>query len=55
MYGGEETDLSIGINYYFNKYFGIKLNCNYVHSGKHCNDFYRKDFIIPQARVQYIF
>lgn len=55
IYGGEETDLSIGINYYFNQYFGIKLNCSYVHSGKHCNDFYRKDLIIPQARVQYIF
>lgn len=55
IYGGEETDFSIGINYYFNKYFGIKLNCSYVHSGRHCNDFYRKELIIPQARVQYIF
>lgn len=55
IYGGEETDFSIGINYYFNKYFGIKLNCSYVHSGRHCNDFYRKDLIIPQVRVQYIF
>lgn len=55
IYGGEETDFSIGINYYFNNFFGIKLNCSYVHSGKYCNDFYRKDIIIPQARVQYKF
>ena len=53
--GGEEHDLSIGANFYLNKYLGIKLNGSYVWTGEHCNNFYQKDFFLVQARLQYVF
>lgn len=55
IYGGEETDLSVGVNWYLNSYFGVKLNGSYVWVGEHCNAFYRKDFFLAQLRLQYIF
>ena len=53
--GGEEKDLSVGFNFYLNRYLGIKLNGSYVWVGKHCNEFYQKDFFLAQLRLQYIF
>lgn len=53
--GGEEKDLSLGVNWYLNKYIGLKLNGSYVWVGDHCNSFYDKDFFIAQARIQYVF
>ena len=55
IYGGEEKDLSLGVNWYLNKYLGLKLNGSYVWTGAHCNSFYDKDFFLAQARIQYIF
>ena len=55
IYGGEETDLSLGVNWYINQYLGVKLNGSYVWVGKHCNAFYKKDFFLAQLRLQYIF
>lgn len=53
--GGEETDLSCGVNFYLNRYLGIKLNGSYVWTGSHCNAFYQKNIFLMQARMQYIF
>ena len=55
IYGGEEKDLSLGVNFYLNKYLGFKLNGSYVWVGDHCGSFYGKDFFLAQARLQYIF
>lgn len=52
---GEEKDLSLGINFYLNKYLAIKINGSYVWVGEHCNSFYQKDFFLAQVRMQYIF
>lgn len=53
--GGEETDLSLALNFYINKYFAVKVNGSYVWTGSHCNAFYRGNYFIAQARVQYVF
>lgn len=53
--GGEEKDLSLGVNFYLSRYIGMKLNGSYVWVGKHCNEFYQKDFFLGQIRLQYIF
>ncbi len=53
--GGVEKDLSVGGNFYLNRYIGIKLNGSYVWVGKHCNDFYKKNLFLVQMRLQYIF
>lgn len=55
IYGGEETDLSLGVNWYINQYLGVKLNGSYVWVGEHCNAFYKKDFFLAQLRLRYIF
>lgn len=55
IYGGVEKDLSLGVNFYLNKYIGFKVNGSYVFVGDHCGSFYGKDFFIAQARLQYIF
>ncbi|MCZ8372652.1 porin [Phocaeicola acetigenes] len=53
--GGEEKDLSLGVNFYLNQYLGVKLNGSYVWVGDHCNAFYKKNFFLTQLRLQYIF
>ena len=53
--GGEEKDLSLGVNFYLNQYLGVKLNGSYVWVGKHCNTFYQGDFFLAQLRLQYVF
>ena len=53
--GGEEKDLSLGINFYLNRYLGIKINGSYVWVGKFCNSFYQKNFFLSQLRLQYVF
>lgn len=53
--GGEEKDVSLGVNYYLNQYLGVKLSGSYVWVGKHCNEFYAKDFFLTQLRLQYVF
>lgn len=53
--GGEETDLSLALNFYINKYFAVKVNGSYVWTGSHCNAFYSGNYFIAQARVQYVF
>lgn len=55
IYGGSHTDLSLGANYYFNPYLSVKLNGSYTFVGTHCNPYYKKDFFLMQARLQYIF
>ena len=40
----EEKDLSLGINFYLNRYLGIKINGSYVWVGNFCNSFYQKNF-----------
>lgn len=53
--GGEEKDVSVGLNLYLNKYIGIKINGSYVWVGNHCNNFYQGNFFFAQTRLQYIF
>lgn len=53
--GGEEKDLSVGVNFYLNRYLGVKLNGSYVWVGNHCNEFYQDNFFLAQLRLQYIF
>lgn len=53
--GGEAYDLSLGLNFYLNQYIGVKVNGSYVFVGDHCNDFYRKDLLLGQVRLQYVF
>lgn len=55
IYGGSHTDLSLGVNYYFNPYLSVKLNGSYTFVGNHCNPYYKKDFFLMQTRLQYIF
>lgn len=55
IYGGEEKYLSLGVNWYLNKYLGVKFNGSYVWVGDHCDSFYDKNFFLFQARIQYIF
>lgn len=55
IYGGSASDLSLGVNYYFNPYLSVKLNGSYTFVGEHCNPFYRKNLFLTQARLQYIF
>lgn len=55
IYGGKESDLSLGANFYLNKYIGIKLSASYVFTGKNCNSFYSKNLFIGQLRLQYVF
>ena len=53
--GGRENDLSIGANFYLNKYIGIKLSGSYVFATMNCNAFYSKNMLIGQVRLQYVF
>ena len=53
--GGEENDFSLGANFYFNKYFAVKLNGSYVWTDSHCNPYFKKDMFIVQTRLQYVF
>lgn len=55
IHGGEEKDVSLGVNWYPNKYIGLKINGSYVWVGKHCNNFYNKNLLLVQTRLQYIF
>ena len=50
-----KKNLSLGVNWYLNKYLGVKFNGSYVWVGDHCDSFYDKNFFLLQARVQYIF
>lgn len=53
--GGEEKDLSVGVNFYLNQYLGVKLSSSYVWTGENCNAFYKKNLFLTQLRLQYIF
>lgn len=55
LWGGEEKDLSLGVNFYLNPYIGIKINGSYVWVGEHCHTFYQKNLLLFQTRLQYIF
>ena len=53
--GGEETDLSLALNFYINRYFAVKINGTYVWTGNNCNEYYKGDYFVAQARLQYVF
>ena len=48
-------DRSVGANFYLNKYLAVKANCSYVFVGDNCNEFYQKDLLLGQIRIQYVF
>ena len=54
IFGGEETDLSLGVNFYIDRHIGIKFNFGYVWPGRHCNPLYSKNLFLAQVRLQYI-
>lgn len=35
LMGGRMSDITVGLNYYFSKYFGAKINYSFVQIGKH--------------------
>ena len=53
--GGKESDLSLGVNYYLSRHFGLKLDVHYVFVGDGCHAFYTKDCCMGQLRLQYVF
>ena len=53
--GGEEWDFSLGLNYYFNRFFAIKFSGSYVVPLDSCNKIYSKKMFLSQMRLQYIF
>lgn len=55
LWGGKESDLSLGVNYYPNRHLGVKLDMHYVFVGDGCNAFYTKDCCMGQVRLQYVF
>ena len=55
IWGGEQKDISIGLNYYINKYIGIKLNYSYLMPGASIKEISRKNFSVFQGRFQFIF
>lgn len=55
IYGGKQNDLSLGVNYYANKYMGVKLNGSYTMVGDDCQSFYTKNFFLMQLRLEYVF
>lgn len=52
--GGAQKDFSVGLNYYFNKHVGVKLNYSYVLPGSHIKEISSKNFSLFQARFQFI-
>lgn len=55
VFGGKEADFSLGVNFYLNKYLGLKLNGSYVWTGSNCNEGYDDNLFVAQVRLQYIF
>lgn len=53
--GGSENDISLGLNYYVNRYISVKVNGSYTFVGENCNPYFKKDFLLIQGRLQYIF
>ncbi len=52
--GGAQKDISLGLNYYINKYIGVKVNYSYVMPGSHIKEISDKNFGVLQARFQFI-
>lgn len=55
VYGGEESDYSIGLNFYFNRYLAAKLNIGALVPHGNCNPFYDRALFLAQLRLQYVF
>lgn len=55
IFGGEHTDISLGVNYFFNKYFAAKLNVNYTFVADGASSVYRSNFLSSVLRLQYCF
>ncbi len=55
LYGGSHSDVSVGANFYINKYVGMKLNFGYLIPGENTLPFYKEDLFIGQLRLQYAF
>lgn len=54
IWGGKEQDITLGINYFINKYIGVKLNYTHMWTDSHAVGGKEKfDFI--QGRFQFSF
>lgn len=53
--GGEQKDISVGLNYYINKYIGVKLNYSYMIPGANIKEISNQNFSVVQGRFQFIF
>lgn len=54
VFGGREQDVTVGVNYFFNKYIAARLNYTRVMVGDHAPGG-KEDFDLVQARVQFSF
>ena len=52
--GGAQKDFSIGMNYYFNRHIGVKVNYSYVIPDSSAKEINGENFGIVQARIQFI-
>lgn len=55
IWGGEQKDISVGLNYYINKYIGVKLNYSYMIPGANIKEISNQNFSVVQGRFQFIF
>lgn len=55
IWGGEQKDISVGLNYYINKYIGVKLNYSYMMPGANIKEISNQNFSVVQGRFQFIF
>lgn len=55
VYGGVESDCSLGLNFYLNRYFAVKLNFGALFPNDNGNPFYSSPLFMGQLRLQYVF
>lgn len=56
VWGGEHTDVSLGVNYFFNRNFAAKFNVNYTVVGDgYSKESQGKNFVSSFLRLQYVF
>ncbi len=55
IYGGQQTNITLGLNWYFHKLFAIKWNANYAFSGNNVNPDFKAEGFSTVARIQFIY
>ncbi len=55
LYGGEQTNLTLGVNWYFHKLFSCKWNVNYSIAGEHIAAPFAQNGLSSTLRVQFCY